>query len=141
MGKLPMRFFRAMLAVVLALLWVPITNSCLIASAWSENTSTACCDDELDPTGGEDGLPCRDTGCVPCAILKNGAPAATIAPLIVPPAIWKETTQFMEQLQRLAQMEIAILLEPTPAPSPIPPPAWQDDVKTALPVRGPSLVA
>jgi hypothetical protein len=145
-----MRIFRAILALSLALLWFPMTNSCAIAAAWPGMFPAACeCEhgeSEGDGCGereGEEGgnIPCPGQDCAPCATLESGVNLAALAPLVMPPANWRELADFTAMLRVLAERASELLSEPPPVPPPSPPPATRDVVSMALPVRGPSLIA
>ena len=133
-----MRLSRAIFAVVLALLWVPVTNSCAIAAAFPEWFAPAC---ECGQKHHEDALPCGgDAGdCAPCATLESGVNLAALAPVAVPQPAWVESNGLAELLRKLAQLETDSLAETPPLPPAIPPPPWREDLKMAQPVRGPSL--
>jgi hypothetical protein len=145
-----MRTFRAILATVLALLWVPMTNSCLIATSFPGMFPAACeCDQEMgceDEAGCSDeapaeNLPCPGQDCAPCAILESGVNLLALLPVTAPETSWRELLDFSEMLRLTQQHAEELLSEPPPLPPPSPPPGIREVVFMALPVRGPSLSA
>jgi hypothetical protein len=140
-----MRTFRAILAITLALLWVPMTNSCLIASAWPGKFPAACeCGHEVDgceEPAEEQNLPCPGKDCAPCSILESGVNLLALMPVTVPEASWRELLDFSEMLRLTQEHAEELLSEPPPLPPPSPPPGIREVVMMALPVRGPSLSA
>ena len=131
-----MRLSRAIFSVVLALLWVPITNSCAIAASFPGMFPAAC---ECERGGEDEGQPCGGKDCSPCATLESGVNLAALAPVAVPQPVWIESDGLAELLRWYSEMEAASLAEPPPVPPAISPPPWREDLKMALPVRGPSL--
>ena len=131
-----MRPFRSILCILLALLWWPVTNSCLIASVLPELMEPAC---ECGAEHGEnEGLPCGSKDCSPCATLENGVNLAALQQPAVPLPVWTVTDSLVELLEKFARLESQARLEPLPVPPPISPPVWWHDVTKAQPVRGPS---
>ena len=130
-----MRTFRSILCIVLALLWVPVTNGCAIAALYPGIFPSAC---ECDRSVEDEGQPYGGTDCFACATLESGVNLVALAPVTVPQAVWAESGSFAELLRKLAQLETDSLAEPPPLPPAIPPPPWREDLKMALPVRGPS---
>jgi hypothetical protein len=139
-----MRIIRAILAVLLALLWVPMTNSCLIAASLPGKFPAACeCEHE---TGGcakdeepKENLPCSGQHCAPCAILESGVNLLGLTPVTVPEASWRELMDCSEMLRLVQEHAEELLSDPPPVPPPSPPPGIREVVSMALPVRGPSL--
>ena len=131
-----MRTFRSILCIVLALLWVPMTNGCAIAAAFPGMLPAAC---ECERGGEDEGQPCGGKDCSPCATLESGVNLAALAPVAVPQPAWVESNGLAELLRKFSEMEAASLAEPPPVPPAISPPPWREDLKMALPVRGPSL--
>lgn len=148
-----MRAFRAFLAIALALLWVPMTNSCAIAAVWPGFFPVACECERNEPCSHEGGCsdegcvpkdqkaPCPGQDCAPCATLESGVNLAALTPVVVPPATWQELADFALTLRVMAEFADEQLSELPPCPSPSPPTATRDIVSMALPVRGPSLIA
>jgi hypothetical protein len=142
-----MRMFRAILAIALALLWVPMTNSCLIASQSPNLFPAACgCDDESSGCGDEEPVKephrsCPGQDCLPCATLESGVNLAALMPATLPEASWRELLDFSEMMRLTQEHAEDLLSEPPPLPPPSPPPGIREVVSMALPVRGPSLFA
>jgi hypothetical protein len=124
-----MRLFRSILCILLALLWWPATNSCLIASSMKSS-----CECGLEHEKNER-MPC---GSEDCTTLENGVNLAALQQPAVPPPVWTVTDSLVELLEKFARLESLARLEPLPVPPPIPPPVWWHDVTKAQPVRGPS---
>ena len=97
-----MRLSRAIFVVVLALLWVPITNSCSIAASFPGMFPAAC---ECERSGEDEEQPCGGKDCSPCATLESGVNLAALAPVAVPQAVWAESDSLAELLRKLAQLE------------------------------------
>lgn len=132
-----MPLFRAILCTLLALLWWPATNSCLIASSFPKLMPSACeCGTEHEE---KEGMPCGSQDCTPCATLENGVNLAALQHPAVPQPVMTVTDTLIELLEKFARLEAATLAEALPVPPPIPPPVWRHDVTKAQPVRGPSL--
>lgn len=139
-----MRIFRALLSLLLALLWVPATNSCVIAATWPGLFPAACsCAHGNDEgTGGEEKrekVPCGSQDCSSCATLESGVNLAALTPAVVPPAAWHELAALSQMLKLREKVASGLLAEPPPTPPVSPPRAVSDVVSMALPVRGPSL--
>ncbi len=133
-----MRVFRSTFCILLALLWWPVTNSCLIASVLPKLMKPACeCDAEHEE---KQGLPCSGQDCTPCATLENGVNLATLQQPAVPQPVMVVTDTLTSLLEGFARLEAATLAEPPPVPPLISPPLWWHDVTSAQPVRGPSFV-
>lgn len=131
-----MRIFRSLLCILLALLWWPSANSCLIASVLPELMEPACeCGGDQEEN---EGLPCGTKDCTPCATLENGVNLSALQHPAVPPAMWTELNSLTALLEKFARLEAATLAEPPPVPPLISPPVWRHDVTTGQPVRGPS---
>lgn len=131
-----MRPFRSILCILLALLWWPVTNSCLIASMLPELLEPVCeCGVEHEKSNR---MPCGPKDCTPCATLENGVNLAALQQPALPLPVWTETDSLVVLLEKLARLEATVLAEAPPVPPPIPPPVWRHDVTTAQPVRGPS---
>lgn len=132
-----MRLFRSILCTLLALLWWPVTNSCLVASSFPELMAVACeCGTEHEENNG----PYGTKDCPSCATLESGVNLAALQQPVVPPVMWTVTDSLVELLEKLARLESQVRLRQPPIP-PIPPPVWRHDVTRAQPVRGPSLEA
>ena len=131
-----MRLFRSIFCVLFALLWWPVTNTCLIAAVCPDTVTAACeCGAEHEEN---EALPCGEKGCMPCATLENGVNLAALQQPALPLPVWTETDSLVVLLEKLAWLEATVLAEAPPVPPPIPPPVWRHDVTTAQPVRGPS---
>jgi hypothetical protein len=131
-----MRLFSSILSILLALLWWPVTNSCLIASVLPDLMESACeCGGEHEENKG---LPCGTKDCTPCATLENGVNLAALQHPAVPQPVMTLTDTVTDLLEKCAHLEAATLAEPPPVPPPIPPPTCRHDVTTGQPVRGPS---
>ena len=131
-----MRPFRSILCILLALLWWPAANSCLIASSFPDLMQPACeCGGEHEEKGG---LPCSGKDCTPCATLENGVNLAALQHPAVPQPVMTVTDSLTDLLEKFARLESATLAEPPPVPPLISPPVWRHDVTTGQPVRGPS---
>ncbi|MEK0448370.1 MAG: hypothetical protein RL088_638 [Verrucomicrobiota bacterium] len=134
-----MRLLRSILCILLALLWWPVTNSCLIASVLPELMEPACeCGGEHEE---KQEMPCGAKDCLPCATLENGVNLSVFQQPAVPQPVMTLTDTLTALLEKFARLEAVALAEPPPLPPPIPPPVWRHDVTKAQPVRGPSFVA
>lgn len=132
-----MQLFRSILCILLALLWWPAANSCLIASVLPESMEPACeCSGEQEE---DERMPCGAKDCSPCVTLENGVNLSALQHPAVPPAMWTELNSLAALLEKFARLEAATLAVPLPAPPLFLPPVWRHDVTTAQPVRGPSL--
>ena len=131
-----MRPFRSILCILLALLWWPVTNSCLIASMLPELLEPVCeCGVEHEKSNR---MPCGPKDCTPCATLETGVNLATLQQPAVPQPVMIVTDTLTSLLEGFARLEAATLAEPPPVPPLISPPVWWHDVTKAQPVRGPS---
>jgi hypothetical protein len=136
-----MRVLRAILAVLFALLWVPLTNSCLITASFPAQVEKSCCEGEEHEEEQDDSIPCSAGTCTACSVLESGVNLSALGSVVIPAPPCNELAQLLERLRSLAEKQTALLSEPIPPPPPVRPPSWRDDVKTALPVRGPAPVA
>ena len=131
-----MRLFRSILCLLLALLWWPVANSCLITSVLPELMEPACeCGAEHEEN---DRLPCGTKDCSPCATLENGVNLAALQQPALPLPVWTVMDSLVALLEKSARLESSVLAESPPVPPPMSPPVWWHDVTKAQPVRGPS---
>ncbi len=131
-----MRLFRSILCLLLALLWWPVANCCLIASVLPELMEPACeCNGEHKES---EGMPCGAKDCSPCMTLQTRVNLAALQQPALPLPVWTELDSLMVLLEKSARLESSVLAEAPPVPPPIPPPVWWHDVTKAQPVRGPS---
>ena len=126
-----MPFVRTLIAALLFLAWMPATNSCLLAAAFPESIPD-CCGNE----GGGD-----SSTCAQCVTLENGFQRSLLQPLTLDtPTVVEDA--WLSEIMRAMQREVSD--EPLRAVREAPPPSlrlWTFVVRTALPVRGPSLAA
>lgn len=135
-----MRFLRAIFAAVLAMLFLVSTNTCALASAFAGN-GAACCEDEAGPGAPQDEAPCGGGCCAPCATLESGVNLAALAPLTICTPVWTQECDLADLMRLLARGAFAPPAAVPPDPAKIPSPPWPRWLRTALPVRGPSLTA
>lgn len=136
-----MRISRAILALLLALLWWPITNSCLIA-ATLPGQFPALCESACENSGKNEQTPHGSNDCTPCATLESGVNLSALTPAVAPAPLWCENDEFAQFMQRL----MAAIAEESKALPPLvsqwsPPPRHSEFLTVALPVRGPSFLA
>lgn len=128
-GRMPS--LRTLIAALLFLAWMPATNSCLLAAVFPEKVANCCAHE-----GGED-----SDACHPCVTLENGFQLSLLQPLTLDVPAFVESAWLSEILRAMAR---EVSDEPHPAMTAESPPAarlWMLVVRTALPVRGPSLAA
>ena len=133
-----MRRFRIITALILALLWVPSMEHCLLAANFPQVFGT-CCECDGDATDDSKGQP-DDRTCNQCITLENGVNLGALVPVAVPSPIFSEDDTLAQWLRRsieLAAMEVAEVPESVPVWSP--PPTRTVTLTKAQPVRGPSL--
>lgn len=131
-----MRLFRSAFCILLALLWWPAANSCLIASVLPEMMEPACeCGGEHEK---KQEMPCGAKDCLPCVTLENGVNLASLQQPAVPQPVMTLTDSLTNLMEKFARLEAATFAEPPPVPPLISPPVWRHDVTKAQPVRGPS---
>ena len=117
-----MRLIRSILCILLALLWWPAANSCLIASELPELLEPACECDVAHEESKE--RPCGSKDCAPCATLENGVNLAALHQPTVPLPVWTVTDSLAALLEKFAQLESSEIAEIPPVPPPISPPVW-----------------
>ncbi len=135
-----MRYVRIFTALFLALLWVPSTGYCLLASAFPQ-TFGECC--ECEHPGESDGkAPIQDESCDQCVTLESGVNLSSLVPTVAPRPSWCENDDFVQMMQRLmrAVSEEATASAPRPSDD-SPPPLHAALLTKAQPVRGPSALA
>ncbi len=131
-----MRLFRSILCILLALLWWPVANSCLIASVLPELMDPACeCSGEREES---ERMPCGAKDCTPCATLENGVNLAALQQPALPQPLMTLTDSLTALLEKFARLEATVLEEMPSVSPPTSPPVWWHDVTKAQPVRGPS---
>ena len=126
-----MPFVRTLIAALLFLAWMPATNSCLLASLFPEKVADCCANE-----GGDESATCDQ-----CVTLENGFQRSLLQPLTLDtPTVVEDA--WLSEIMRAMQREVSD--EPLRAVREAPPPSlrlWTFVVRTALPVRGPSLAA
>lgn len=133
-----MSLVRTIFAVLLVLTWFPSSNACLLASAIPGEKSGCCEHEEEKQEGG-----CDESGtCAKCAPLENGCRLASLEPYVAP-VPWFTESEWLTELLRKRTEEIPKELSMAMGNSPPPPQQalWNYVARTALPVRGPSLLA
>lgn len=128
-----MSFVRPIFIAILLVAWWPAVNGCALASALPQIFSD-CCDNSPSDADG-----CSENSCQKCVNLETGLAMSLLhAVKLQPPPL--RVDAWLINLQRLLsdQADVDMLL---PACWHAPPERslWQFIVRTALPVRGPSL--
>lgn len=129
-----MLLIRPVVIAILLVAWWPATNVCVLAAAAPQIFSDCCENSSTDTAGG-----CPEGSCPTCVNLENGlAMSLLYAVKLNAPAGRHEA--WLTQLQRFLseQARVGVQLTKychTPAEQPL----WQFIVRTALPVRGPSI--
>lgn len=129
-----MTFLRAIAAALLVLGCAAFSQMCLIASMAPEWTAD-CCEHE-EPARGDAGEPV----CAQCIVLESGVDrvAPPLIAVSAPAVVWEDRLALV--LARLARQAEAVP-ELDTSPPEVLSPIWHFVARTALPVRGPSLVA
>ena len=128
------RIFRTMMVVLLALAWVPLTSHCSI-EAVPGFEFLRCSTDVQSSNEGND--PCKEGGCCAVESAKYQSPRhQEITPVVFVAILPADTFGVVEQ-SLPAEVSLGIL---TAAPPELPA-SWQFSLRTALPVRAPSLAS
>lgn len=135
-----MRQLRAILTVLLMLVFVVSTNCCTIASVLPEVADDCCAGeglaDEANPNS-----PAGQGNCASCRTLDTGINLSVLVPLVAVAPVWGNHDAFAELLQKLAAAEQAAVAPTRPDSTTDLSPPWCDVIKKAQPVRGPSFTA
>jgi hypothetical protein len=134
MHLLSVRTFRTVIVVLLALAWVPLTSHCKLESVPGLEFLRCACDTQADTKNGD---PCRDDGCCALESAQYQSPRQQdITPIVVVATPPTETFGVVKQ-SLPPEVSLGIL---TSAPPDLPT-SWQFSLRTALPVRAPSLAS
>jgi hypothetical protein len=138
-GVIEIQTFRMSLIrpIVIALLlaaWWPAMNTCVLAAAVPQIFSDCCSDSPTDVAGG-----CAENSCQKCVNLENGLAISLLhAVKLQAPAVRADA--WLTKLQRLLSKRADTDVQLTAyCYTPPEQPLWHLVVRTALPVRGPSI--
>lgn len=122
--------------IVLALLlvaWLPAANACLLAVVFPQQFEEPCDDCGLGGTTG-------DASCSECATLETGFCLSHLQPFAVTAPVLR-ADEWLTALLLVVRMPVAEKAPPDAETSPpLERSLWHFVARTALPVRGPSLV-
>lgn len=122
------------MVVLLALAWVPLTSHCKLESIPGLEFLRCTCDTQSGPNSGD---PCQDDGCCAVESAKYQSPRQQeITPVFVVAILPAEILGMLEH-SLPPEVSLGIL---TSAPPDLPT-SWQFSLRTALPVRAPSLAS
>ena len=96
-GVTLMSFLRASVLALLLIGWIPVANTCALASAFPQIFSD-CCNEPGSPNKGSD---CDDGSCISCASIETGL-FVTAAPLVPLPLIERQDQWLFRLLARLS---------------------------------------
>ncbi len=131
---LSVRTFKTLMVALLALAWVPLMSHCLIEVV--PGFEFLSCSSDVQ-TSNEGGDPCKSSGCCAVESAKYQSPRQQeITPIVVVAILPAENFDVLEQ-SLPAQVSLGVL---TAAPPDLPT-SWQFSLRTALPVRAPSLAS
>ncbi len=132
-----MRRVNMLIACLLLLAWMPASAHCGLAGAMSEISS------ECAAT--TDGEPCHGTpaggGCEPCQMIQAGVNPSSLAAFVIGAPALHEIELLAEWLRSALRAAEGAPAEMAPPDSPPRGQLWIFVVRTALPVRGPSVLA
>ncbi len=128
-----MRRLHVIVALLLALLWVPSTGRCLLAGSFPETLECCDCEHEGGPQEGS---------CQQCVALESGVNLSALAPAVAPEPTFTGFDDFARWLRSALENAGEPIAEmPRPPREGGPPPVRVVMWKKAQPVRGPSLMA
>lgn len=128
-----MPLLKAMLAILLATVWLPVTAHCLLLETASHFEFLACCSHE-SPTSDHENECDTDA----CSVVENAQYKSTFQRLLVPPP---STLIAFERPAPLDTTEAPGVATGQPTSPPDLPARWQFTFRTALSPRAPSLVS
>ncbi len=133
-----MQTLKTTLVILLALVWVPLNSHCLLASV--PGFEFLICKADQTEEGRSTSTPCNDEGC--CSV-ESAKYFSAWKPVTVPPET--DTLAALPPARRWAfdtLLPQVRSLGPWPNTSPpVIPACWQFALRTALPVRAPSLAS
>jgi hypothetical protein len=124
-------------ALLLALAWVPINAHCLLESVPGLEF-VRCCADAEAPSPAPVGDPCKDDGCCTVESSHYQVPREETAASLLLLAILVEVCPVIPEGVTLSEVATG---DPPAFPPPELPSSWQFALRTALPVRAPSLAS
>jgi hypothetical protein len=131
---LRMSLIRPIVIALLLAAWWPAMNRCVLAAAVPQIFSDCCSDSPTDVAGG-----CAENSCQKCVNLENGLALSLLHAVKLQAPIVRDDA-WLTKLQRLISERADTDVQLT-AYGYTPPeqPLWHLVVRTALPVRGPSI--
>jgi hypothetical protein len=129
-----MSFLRASVLALLLIGWIPVVNTCALASAFPQIFSD-CCNEPALPNRASD---CDDGSCISCASIETGL-FVTAAPLVPLAPVERQDQWFSRLLARLSANDndsSRVIDQDTGPPSL---PIWQIVARSGLPARAPSI--
>jgi hypothetical protein len=129
-----MSIVRPIVIALLLLAWGPAINRCVLAAAAPQIFSD-CCDNSASEEGGK----CADGSCPQCLSLEAGLPLSLLQALQVEGPLLKENVWQTRLLRLLTDRPDANAQITELCYTPPERPLWHFVVRTALPVRGPSI--
>jgi hypothetical protein len=131
---LRMSLIRPIVIALLLAAWWPAMNRCVLAAAVPQIFSDCCSDSPTDVAGG-----CAENSCQKCVNLENGLALSLLHAVNLQAPIVRDDA-WLTKLQRLISERADTDVQLT-AYGYTPPeqPLWHLVVRTALPVRGPSI--
>ena len=136
-----MRRLYAIIALFLALWWVPSTGHSALSDAYPQIFGLRCECDEPGEAHGK--LPCKDDTCNQCVTLESGVDLTALGAVIAPVPVWSETDLLVYAIRQFAENQAAEVVEaPKRAEADSPPPLSRTILLSkAQPARGPSIEA